>query len=114
MASSELHHSAFRVHPQDNVAVALDDFPAGEQVCVRGGDGLTLRTREKVPRGHKVALADLPESAPIRRYGHVIGLATQPIATGSWVHLHNCRSQWDERSTTFDRDSGAATDTPYD
>ena len=25
----------------------------------------------------------------MRRYGQVIGIATQPIAAGAWVHTHN-------------------------
>jgi galactarate dehydratase len=38
-----------------------------------------------VPQGHKVALTDLDQGAPIRRYGQVIGYAAKPIRRGSWV-----------------------------
>ena len=39
-----------------------------------------------MPQAHKIALEDLAEGAPIRRYGQVIGYAAQPIAKGSWVN----------------------------
>ena len=38
-----------------------------------------------MPQGHKVALADIPEGAAIRRYGEVVGIATQAIPRGAWV-----------------------------
>jgi len=37
----------------------------------------------------------------------VIGIATRRIEPGEWVHLHNCRSQLDERSGSFDVQTGA-------
>ena len=46
--------------------------------------GLTLC--EHVPQGHKVALVDLPEGAPVLRYNVTIGYALKDIRAGSWVH----------------------------
>jgi galactarate dehydratase len=70
-----------RLHASDNVAIVVNDFglPAGTTFV----DGLTLR--ERVPQGHKVALDDLDEGAPIIRYGHVIGTAARAIPRGSWI-----------------------------
>lgn len=68
-----------RVHPSDNVAIAVDSYAPG---TVFPG-GLTLLDR--VPQAHKVALADVAEGAPVIRYGEVIGLALRPIARGAWV-----------------------------
>lgn len=70
-----------RLHAHDNVAIIVNDFgvPAGTVFP----DGLTVR--ERVPQGHKVALADLVEGDPILRYGHVIGYAARAIPRGSWV-----------------------------
>ncbi|MEO5690306.1 MAG: galactarate dehydratase [Burkholderiaceae bacterium] len=76
-----------RMHASDNVAIVANDggLPAGTALPdgVPGG-GVTLR--DKVPQGHKVALVDLAEGAPIRRYNVPIGYALKPIAAGSWVH----------------------------
>jgi galactarate dehydratase len=70
-----------KVHPDDNVAIVVNSggLPAG----ARFDDGLILR--ERVPQGHKVALADIAEGAGVRRYGEVIGYATRPLVGGCWV-----------------------------
>jgi len=70
-----------RLHEDDNVAIVVNDFglPAGSEFAC----GLQLL--ERVPQGHKVALTDLEQDAPIRRYGQVIGYAAKPIRRGSWV-----------------------------
>jgi galactarate dehydratase len=70
------------MHERDNVAIVANDggLPAGTVF----GSGLVLR--EKVPQAHKVALVDIPEGGPVRRYDVTIGYALKPIAAGSWVH----------------------------
>jgi galactarate dehydratase len=70
-----------KLNERDNVAIVVNDFglPAGSRFAC----GLTLRTF--VPQGHKTALADIGEGAPILRYGEVIGYAASPIRAGEWV-----------------------------
>jgi len=70
------------MHERDNVAIVANDggLPAGTVLA----SGLVLR--DHVPQGHKVALEDLPEDAPVRRYDVAIGYALRPIPAGSWVH----------------------------
>jgi galactarate dehydratase len=70
-----------RMHPADNVAIVAND--GGLAAGTAFASGLTLR--EKVPQGHKVALADIPAGAPVRRYNVPIGFAVQDIPAGSWV-----------------------------
>src|SRR5262245_10050291 len=71
-----------RMHADDNVAIVVNDFglPAGAQLA--SGPAL----REHVPQGHKVALADIADGAPVRRYNVVIGYAAQALPAGSWVN----------------------------
>ena len=71
-----------RMHVADNVAIVANDggLPAGTLMP----DGLTLL--DKVPQGHKVALVDLAQGAPVLRYNTVIGHALKAIPAGSWVH----------------------------
>ncbi|WP_128000847.1 galactarate dehydratase [Piscinibacter defluvii] len=73
---------AIRMQADDNVAIVANDggLPAG--TALPGGPVL----RDKVPQGHKVALADIPAGAPVRRYGVAIGFAKQAIEAGRWVH----------------------------
>ena len=62
-----------RLDANDNVAIVVNDL--GLPANTRFPCGLALRNF--VPQGHKVALADIPEGAPIRRYNEVIGTAAQ-------------------------------------
>jgi galactarate dehydratase len=73
---------AIRMHERDNVAIVANDggLPPGAVLP----SGLALR--ERVPQGHKVALADIAADSPVLRYGIPIGHAMQAIAAGSWVH----------------------------
>ena len=105
---------SFKIHGSDNVATLIED--AGEEpVHVVGATQETsIILIESVPSGHKVALSDIESGGLIIKYGIPIGRATREIHRGEWVHLHNCRSQVDERSSTLDVETGAATDTIYE
>ena len=71
-----------RMHGNDNVAIVAND--AGLAAGTRIDGGVTLR--ERVPQGHKVALADIAKDAPVRRYNVVIGTAGEALPAGSWVN----------------------------
>lgn len=70
-----------RIHDRDNVAIVVnrDGLPAGTRL----DDGTVLL--EPIPPGHKVALYDLEEGAPVVRYGEMIGWAGRTIPRGSRV-----------------------------
>jgi galactarate dehydratase len=70
-----------KLNARDNVAIVVNDFglPAGSRFPC----GLELRAF--VPQGHKTALTDIAEGAPITRYGETIGYAVSPIQGGEWV-----------------------------
>lgn len=79
--------SIIKVHQKDNVAVAIRDLQSGEEICLPWG-GL-LKVEETIPARHKVALEEIPANHVIYRYGQVIGIASQAIPKGCWVHTHN-------------------------
>ncbi|MGL4976104.1 MAG: UxaA family hydrolase [Bosea sp. (in: a-proteobacteria)] len=70
------------LNASDTVAVAVDPIEPGAKV----GNVAALA---RIPRGHKMALVPLAKDEPIRKFGQIIGFATQPIAPGEWVHEHN-------------------------
>jgi altronate hydrolase len=78
--------AAVRIHPADNVAVAVRDLAAGATIEI-GGERTTLVT--DVPAGHKVALGSLGVGAPVTKYGFPIGRTTEAVPAGAWVHSHN-------------------------
>ena len=67
-----------RLHPGDNVAVALADLPGGEVEVIP--DGRRLAVPQPIPFGHKVALEDIPAGHPVLKYGAPVGMATVDIA----------------------------------
>lgn len=106
---------SFRVHADDNVATVLEDVCAGEGIVVLGeGIHLEITCKETLSLGHKVALCPILAGEEVIKFGVAIGIATAAIAPGAWVHLHNCRSCMDDRSSAFDVKTGAATDTRYE
>ncbi len=105
--------NCFRVHSDDNVATLLEDAEA-EPVNVIPGAGRAVQLNRPVPLGHKVALTGVATGGPVIKYGIRIGVATQDIHPGDWVHLHNCASLVDGRSATLEPETGRPTDTPYE
>lgn len=75
-----------KIHPSDDVAVALSDLRAGALA-----DG--VRILDDVPFGHKVALRDIPAGAEIIKYAAPIARATRDIRAGEHVHTHNARTR---------------------
>ncbi len=72
------------LNPADDVAIALDDIASGETP-----DGLDAPARAVVSAGHKIARRAVAQGGVVRRYGQVIGRASQAIAAGDHVHVHN-------------------------
>jgi altronate hydrolase len=75
-----------RVHPRDNVLVALRDLEPGEALQAPNQE---LVAKSMVPRGHKLAASAIGAGAEVRKYGWPIGRATREIAPGEHVHTHN-------------------------
>ena len=81
---------ALIMHPDDNVATAVEEIQAGEEVAIpAAGTTLALYAIEPIPFGFKIALQEIPQGQIIRKYGETIGKASQPIAKGALVHIHN-------------------------
>lgn len=107
-------NQAFVIDARDNVATVLQAVEAGERLVLLGEVDVTTYVSKEVLRAeHKVALRPIPQGESIIKYGMPIGYATKDIASGEWVHLHNCASNYDERSSTLDAQSGAPTDIEY-
>src|SRR5881296_426220 len=88
-----------RLHPADNVAVLVDaPAPAGTRVEVEGVAAFSLKN--EVPKGHKVALADVAAGGPVIKFAQLIGVASKPIAQGEHAHVHNVAMPSEEQSNT--------------
>jgi len=77
----------------DNVATALRELAAGEEARVGVGERvLRVPVRDPISFGHKLATVDIPRGAAVKKYGEVIGRATQEIPAGAHTHVHNVES----------------------
>ena len=82
-----------QIHPDDNVAVALHPVAKGEEIEL---GGVRVTAAEDIPQGHKLALRSIAEGENIVKYGFPIGHATCAIEPGSWVHVHNTKTNLSE------------------
>jgi altronate hydrolase len=76
---------AIKLHENDDVAIARGALAAGTVIDELGG----LTVIDDIPAAHKIALRAVELGAPVRRYGQIIGFATQPIRAGAHVHVQN-------------------------
>lgn len=77
-----------KVHPNDNVIVALSDLKAGETVQL-GGETFTIL--EDVAAKHKFATADLGVGDEVTMYGVLVGKAQKPIFRGGLISTANLK-----------------------
>lgn len=77
-----------RIHPDDNVGVALTNLSKGD-VVGDVADPVTLRG--DIPAKHKYALSDVGTGEAIVMYGVLVGRAVEPIERGGLVSTANIR-----------------------
>lgn len=80
--------SVLKVHPADNVLVALQDLVLGQSVQW-ADEAYTLATA--VPSKHKFATQNFQPGDAILMYGVVIGKAVQPISRGEVLTTFNVK-----------------------
>ena len=98
---------ALRIHPTDDVAVAVEAVKKGEAV-------LGVTAREDIPAGHKLALRPIQAGETVLKYGMPIGHATRPIAAGDWVHSHNLATSLSGEQTYRYEPSPIPAPTPFE
>ena len=79
---------AWKIEKEDNVAIVLQDYRAGDQVEI---DGEAVTLNQDIPMGHKFALRDMKAGDPFIKYALTIGLAKEDIRKGDYVHTHNLK-----------------------
>ncbi|WP_114936813.1 UxaA family hydrolase [Mucilaginibacter endophyticus] len=75
-----------RIHPHDNVLVALQDLAQGTVITF---DGQTFPLVDKIAAKHKFAINELPEGKEIYMYGVLVGKASATIPQGGLLTTEN-------------------------
>jgi altronate hydrolase len=79
-----------KIHPSDNVLVALTDLKAGD-VITHEGKAITLQ--QDTPAKHKFSLEPLAAGDAIRMYGVLVGKVIQPMPLGGVLTTQNTKHQ---------------------
>ncbi|PTQ96993.1 altronate hydrolase [Mucilaginibacter yixingensis] len=77
-----------KVHPADNVLVALTDLQAGEVVSFEGKNYTLV---DFIPAKHKFVTTDMKAGDEIIMYGVLVGKAQSDIPTGGWISTKNVK-----------------------
>ena len=88
-------YSFVKVHPEDSVAVAVQNLAASTVVEL---DGNSITLASDIPFGHKFAIKPIAKGQPIIKYGAPIGSAVSDIAIGEHVHASNIRTLLSEKA----------------
>jgi len=83
-----MKQNILKVHPADNVLVALTDLQANEQVTYKGE---TYTVKELIPAKHKFAVVEIPEGGEIIMYGVLVGKAQSLIPVGGLLSTANVK-----------------------
>ena len=75
----------------DNVFVCCKQLLSGNPINLEGFD--TEMTAD-ITVGHKIARKEIVKGDKIIKYGVSIGSATQNIAFGEHIHMHNMKSDY--------------------
>ena len=88
----------FIVHDEnDSVGVVVvEGIKAGDDVTgwiMDQDKTVSLKTRNDIPIGHKLAIRQLGNNDTVIKYGVDIGRTVAPIAVGEHAHVHNIKTK---------------------
>ncbi|MEI6946015.1 altronate dehydratase family protein [Paraflavisolibacter sp. H34] len=83
-----MNHRVTKVHPHDNVLVALANLEKGETVSYNGSSYVLT---DSIPAKHKFVTEDLRPGDPVTMYGVLVGKAQHPIAKGGLISTSNLK-----------------------
>src|SRR5881275_2368489 len=77
-----------KVHPNDNVIVALTNLAKNETITY---DGEAFQLQDNIAAKHKFAAEDFQPGDEIIMYGVLVGKAQEHISKGGWISTRNVR-----------------------
>ena len=83
-----MKHKITKVHPEDNVLVALSNLEEGERVQY---DGEEFQLPARVPAKHKFVVKELKPGEEVKMYGVLVGKAEKLIPKGGVITTSNLK-----------------------
>ena len=96
-----MKYKVLKVHPKDNVIVALTNLTKGEIISFEGTDYLLL---EDIPAKHKFFMQDMESGNEVIMYGVLVGTAQKQISKGtrmSTVNIKHAAEPYAYRKVNF-------------
>ncbi|WP_394991826.1 UxaA family hydrolase [Emticicia sp.] len=88
-------HTVLKLHPKDNVIVALQNLKASEIVDF---EGISYEIQHDLDAKHKFVTEDLAVGDHVTMYGVLVGKATKPIKRGAQITTFNLKHESDPYS----------------
>lgn len=77
-------------HEDDTVATTVKNLKKGETIDFNIlNNKRSVKLNHDIPFGHKFAIENIKKDEEIFKYGEAIGIATEQINIGDYVHVHN-------------------------
>lgn len=83
-----MKQQVLKVHPQDNVLVALTDLKAGQTITYQGLDYVLL---EDIAAKHKFYMTDMNTGDEVSMYGTLVGKIQFPVKAGVRMNTDNLK-----------------------
>ncbi len=83
-----MKQKVLRIHPNDNVLVALQNLVKGEAISF---DSKEYKLLEDIPAKHKFFLQDMQAGDPVFMYGVLVGRLQSNVASGNRMTTENTR-----------------------
>lgn len=88
------HRKILKIHPEDNIVVALQSLAKGDKITLEEKD---ILIKQDIPSKHKFALWDFKVGEEIIMYGLLVGKATKSISQGDCIsteNIHHASSEY--------------------
>ena len=79
------------INSKDNCATTLEDIPQDTKIELKDK---IIKINHNISLGHKFAINNIEKEDYIIKYGEIIGIATESINEGDWIHTHNIKSTY--------------------
>jgi altronate hydrolase len=92
-----------KIHPSDNVLVALRDLSKGEVLNFEDND---YELQEDIPAKHKFSMEELEPGGEVKMYGVLVGRAKEKIRRGARISTANLQHATEQYQLSEQRKSG--------
>lgn len=100
-----MNHTVLKIHPKDNVLVALSDLSNQEAIEF---EGKTIVLKQDIPAKHKFTIAPISTGGKIFMYGVVVGKAMTDLPEGQVITTQNVAHE----ASSFGKKTEISTWTP--